>query len=284
MTDQSPQVLTFAGFRALLPTRAANADKRSSGAPLLLVGSETYPGAAVLCARAAARAGAGYVTVVTPRNAAATIRAHLIEQVVISFDESEPTQAFELLLRLSEQSQALAVGPGLSLSPDIGAVVCELLTKTSLPAVIDASALSLCRPVLHELRKRPCILTPHAGEFARLSGIDQLEESERPTRLRAFVNESGLTTLLKGQPTLIDDGQSLHQNPTGTNALATAGTGDVLTGIIATLLSQGLSPVDAARVGAYWHGLAGQAAAEHRSIGVLAGDLPEHLSTSIRTR
>jgi NAD(P)H-hydrate epimerase len=125
------------------------------------------------------------------------------------------------------------------------------------------------------------VLTPHAGEFARLSGMGTVKSSERVERLRSFTARTGVTTLLKGQATLIDDGVTMHVNPTGTSALATAGTGDVLSGIIATLLSQGLSPVDAARVGAYWHGLAGQYAHARRRVGVMAGDLPDALADAL---
>jgi NAD(P)H-hydrate epimerase len=125
------------------------------------------------------------------------------------------------------------------------------------------------------------VLTPHAGEFARLSGKGTVKPDERIARLREFTARTGIATLLKGQATLIDDGTTMHVNPTGTNALATAGTGDVLTGIIATLLAQGLSPVDAARAGAYWHGLAGQRAHAKRSVGVIAHDLTEVLAEAL---
>jgi NAD(P)H-hydrate epimerase len=130
------------------------------------------------------------------------------------------------------------------------------------------------------LRGKPAVLTPHAGEFARLSGGGSVAPGDRITRLRAFVREHGVVTLLKGQATLIDDGTRLCINTTGTPALATAGTGDVLTGMIATLLSQGLAPFDAASLGAYWHGLAGQHAARSRALGVTAGDLPELLAAA----
>ncbi len=127
------------------------------------------------------------------------------------------------------------------------------------------------------------MLTPHAGEFARLSGEGTVVEGEGIARLRSFVARTGVTTLLKGAATLIDDGTTLHVNPTGTSALATAGTGDVLTGIIATLLAQGLSPVDAARAGAYWHGLAGQYALAERHAGVIARDVASNLGPALRT-
>ncbi len=103
----------------------------------------------------------------------------------------------------------------------------------------------------------------------------------RVPRLREFVDRTGLTTLLKGSDTLIYDGTTMHINSTGTSALATAGTGDVLTGIIATFLSQGLSPVDAACAGAYWHGLAGRYAEKQRRIGVVAGDVIAALGSSL---
>ena len=123
----------------------------------------------------------------------------------------------------------------------------------------------------------PLILTPHAGEFARLSGKGTVDPSARLERLRAFVAQYGITTLLKGRTTLIADRTSVHLNPTGTPALATAGTGDVLTGVIGTLLAQGLSPVDAGRAAAFWHGLAGACAARTRPVGVIAGDVADAL-------
>ncbi|HEX3672431.1 MAG TPA: ADP/ATP-dependent (S)-NAD(P)H-hydrate dehydratase, partial [Candidatus Cybelea sp.] len=120
------------------------------------------------------------------------------------------------------------------------------------------------------------------GEFARLSGRGTVAPGTRVERIREFVERTGITTLLKGSDTLIYDGNGpVHINPTGTNALATAGTGDVLTGIIATLLSQGLAPVDAARAGAYWHGLAGQQAAAKRPVGVVAGDVAQSLGEAL---
>jgi NAD(P)H-hydrate epimerase len=150
--------------------------------------------------------------------------------------------------------------------------------------VIDASGLFHFAKNLEILRGKPVVLTPHEGEFARLSGKGTVKEGERVARLREFVNRTGITTLLKGQATLIYDGTTMHVNTTGTAALATAGTGDVLTGIIATLLSQGLPPVDAARAGAYWHGLGGKHTASLRSRGVIARDVYESLAAALPKR
>jgi len=274
-------VLTPAEFLALLPVRPEEADKRSSGAPLVVAGSKQFPGAAVLCARGAARAGAGYVTLATSEDASATIRTHLVEQVVVSYDEADPKKAVEDLLNLRNHSSAVAIGPGLGLGDDTGWIVTEFIIRLELPFVVDASGLFHLSKRLGILDGKRCVLTPHAGEFGRLSGLGTVKNSERIERLRAFTTRTGVTTLLKGLATLIDDGTTMHVNPTGTNALATAGTGDVLTGIVATLLAQGLAPVDAARAGAYWHGLAGRYAHAHRSVGVMAGDLPDALAPAL---
>jgi len=278
--DLDSFVLTADEFDALRPRRAADAEKRSAGAPLIVAGSEQFPGAAVLCALGAARAGAGYVTVAAPAKAAAALRAHLIEQVVVTYDEDDPPRAIATILELCNHCSAIGIGPGLGLSDTVGEIVRGVMSAATLPIVADASALFHLTKHLPDYADKPLILTPHAGEFARLSGHGTLAPEERLARLRAFVAEYGITTLLKGRTTLIADRTSVHLNPTGTPTLATAGTGDVLTGIISTLLAQGLSPVDAACTGAFWHGLAGRVAAATRPVGVIAGDVADALSSA----
>lgn len=267
-------------FAQLRPSRGAAMDKRGAGAPLVIAGSAQFPGAAVLCARAAARAGAGYVTVATPSDAAAALRMHLIEQVVVPVDERDVAGAIAALLDLTNHASSVAVGPGLGLSDATGQIVRGVLEQLALPVVIDASALFHLAKHLELLRGLRCVVTPHEREFARLSGEGTIAPGTRIERLRRFVDRTGIVTLLKGPVTLIDDGTTMHVNPTGTAALATAGTGDVLSGIIATLLAQGLAPVDAARVGAYWHGVAGRLAGERRAVGVVAGDVIEELAAA----
>jgi NAD(P)H-hydrate epimerase len=277
-------VLDAEEFLDLLPARGEESDKRSAGAPLVIAGSAQFPGAGVLCARGAARAGAGYVTVACPETAAAAIRGHLIEQVVVAYDERDPAGAIETLLDLTRRSTSVAIGPGLGLSDAMGEIVRGFLTKLERPFVADASALFHLGKHLDVLRGKTCVLTPHEGEFARLSGEGTIAPGERIARLRSFVTRTGITTLLKGNATLIDDGTTMHVNVTGTSALATAGTGDVLSGAIATLLSQGLAPIDAARAGAYWHGLAGREAARLRPVGVVAGDVAEAFGAALPVR
>lgn len=271
------EVLDPAGFAALLPVRPDDADKRSAGAPLIVAGSTQFPGAAVLSAWGAARAGAGYVTVAAPEGAAAALRAHLVEQVVVTYDERDPDAAVRTILDLTNRSSAIGIGPGLGLSDAFGAIVNGVLGATQLPVVADASALYHLAKRLPDYQGRPLVITPHAGEFGRISGKGTIAPGERLERLRAFVDTYGIVTLLKGRTTLIGAPDVTHLNPTGSNALATAGTGDVLTGAIATLLAQGLAPVDAARAGAYWHGRAGQVAERKRPRGVVARDVAEAL-------
>jgi NAD(P)H-hydrate epimerase len=283
--DAQPQpfaALDDDAFVQLLPQRPPESEKRTAGAPLIVAGSAQFPGAAVLCARGAARAGAGYVTVATSSAAANLLRAHLVEQVVVALDgDAAPDAVVEELLEISQRNGSVALGPGLGLDDRTGRIVIGFLERNELPVVVDASGLFHLSKHLEVLRGKPAVVTPHAGEFARLSGRGTIAPGTRVERVREFVDRTGVTTLLKGSDTLIYDGTTVHVNPTGSNALATAGTGDVLTGIIATLLSQGLSPVDAARAGAYWHGLAGQAASAVRRVGVVAGDVAESLGEAL---
>lgn len=276
--QQTYAALDDAAFFALLPERPPDADKRSAGAPLIIAGSEQFTGAAVLCARAAARAGAGYVTVATPSKAAAVLRMHLLEQVVTEISgDASVEEAVAALLDTARHCSSVGIGPGLSLDERTGEIVRGFLRRCELPFVADASALFHFAKHLDVIDTPRAVVTPHAGEFARLSGKGSFTDGQRIPRLREFVARTHCTTLLKGRVTLVDDGTLVHINATGSNALATAGTGDVLTGIIATLLAQGLAPVDAARAAAYWHGLAARMCAQQHGRGVVAGDLTEVL-------
>ena len=279
--EQTFEALDDGAFLDALPRRASDADKRSAGAPLIVAGSEQFPGAAVLCARGAARAGAGYVTVATARDAAVVLRSHLVEQVVVTFGDSGAEVSADDLLDVSARNGSVGIGPGLGLDQWTGAMIRAFVERCNLPMVIDASGLFHFAKHLELLREKSCVLTPHEGEFARLSGLGTIAPDTRVERLREFTRRTGITTLLKGPATLIDNGSITSINSTGSNALATAGTGDVLTGIIATLLAQGLEPFEAARAGAYWHGLAARNCAKQRPLGVLAGDLPDALAGAL---
>ncbi|MGH7684100.1 MAG: NAD(P)H-hydrate dehydratase, partial [Vulcanimicrobiaceae bacterium] len=220
----------------------------------------------------------------TPERAASALRAHLVEQTIVTYDPRDVDESVEAIVGVSRHYGSLAIGPGLGASDKMGTIVREVIRRIDLPMVIDATGLFHLAKHLDVLHRKRVVITPHAGEFARLSGKGTVPEEERIARVRAFVDEHRVITLLKGRATLIYDGLELHVNTSGTSALGTAGTGDVLTGMIGTLLSQGLSPVDAARAAAHWHGIAGQIAAAKRPIGVVAGDVIDALAEAYTHR
>ncbi len=186
------------------------------------------------------------------------------------------------MLEISKRNGSVGIGPGLGLDDRTGEIFARFVEATTLPIAIDASGLFHLSKRLDILRGKRCVVTPHAGEFARLSGRGTVMPGTRVERIREFVDRTGVTTLLKGSDTLVYDGSGpVHINPTGSSVLATAGTGDVLTGIVATLLSQDVPPVDAARIAAYWHGLAAQHAARHRRVGVIARDVAQALGKAL---
>ena len=140
------------------------------------------------------------MTVATSSAAAATLRAHLVEQVVVALDdEATPEAVADALIELSARNGAVALGPGLGLDERTGEIVERFLAKNALPIVVDASGLFHLSKHLELLRGKPCVLTPHAGEFARLSGLGTIAPGTRVERLREFVDRTGITTLLKGR-------------------------------------------------------------------------------------
>ncbi|TAM60495.1 NAD(P)H-hydrate dehydratase [bacterium] len=272
-TYQALEVLTFAH---LVAERPQLVDKYAAGHVAIVAGSGEYPGAAVLCARAAARAGAGYVTLFVPKAAAATVRAHLVEVVVREI----PQDVDELLGALTNAS-AVAIGPGLGRTEETRMLVHALCAGLNQPFVVDADGVVALAGFADLVAGKRAVLTPHSGEFARLTGLSREQvERDRLGAAKEFAkaHPRGPVLLLKGSPTLVtQDGMRPRLGWAGTSALATAGSGDVLTGTIATLLARGLAPSDAAAAGTFWHGLAGRVAERHRPGGVMAGDICEAL-------
>jgi NAD(P)H-hydrate epimerase len=188
------------------------------------------------------------------------------------------------LLALAQANNMVAMGPGLGRSPAITALVSAMLSQVSVPMVLDADGLN----ALHTDRLRehagPVILTPHPGEFSRLSGLEIPEiQSRRQEVATRFAAEHEVVLVLKGQGTVVTDGRRVYVNPTGNPGMATAGSGDVLTGIIAAFLGQKLEPFAAAQLGVYVHGLAGDMARDARGeVGMIASDLLDYVPQAIR--
>jgi NAD(P)H-hydrate epimerase len=250
-----------------VPRRGARDTKFSSGALLVVGGAPGTTSAAVLTATAALRADAGYVTLAVPAEALAIAEALALEPVKRGFEWANAAEALEPDVA---RSSALAVGPGLGRSDEARALVRALLEGSSLPVVVDADGLFGFAPVQ---REAPTILTPHAGELARLLGVESAWVAARRLDGAARAAERfGAVVLLKGADTIVraPDGRTVVCD-TGPPSLATAGTGDVLTGIVGAFLAKGLDPVDAAAAAAVAHGLAARAA-PHQA-GLVASDV-----------
>ncbi|MEU8095848.1 NAD(P)H-hydrate dehydratase [Streptomyces rubiginosohelvolus] len=245
------EALQYADVAALLPVPGAESDKYRRGVVGVVAGSERYPGAAVLAVAGALRGGAGAVRYVGP--GADAVIARFPEALVHA---GPPSKAGRV--------QAWVVGPGLGDGRQAEAVVADVLAA-DVPVLVDADGLRLLDAETVRTRTAPTVLTPHAGEAAALLGTAREEvESGRLTAVRELAARYRATVLLKGSTTLIAEARDtpVRVNPTGTAYLATAGSGDVLSGLTGSLLAAGLAPRDAASVGAYLHGLAARHASD----------------------
>ncbi|MFB8142879.1 NAD(P)H-hydrate dehydratase [Streptomyces parvus] len=263
------EALQYADVAALLPVPGAESDKYRRGVVGVVAGSERYPGAAVLAVAGALRGGAGAVRYVGP--GADAVIARFPEALV---NAGPPSKAGRV--------QAWVVGPGLGDGRAAEAAVADVLAA-DVPVLVDADGLRLLDAETVRTRTAPTVLTPHAGEAAALLGTAREEvESGRLTAVRELAARYRATVLLKGSTTLIAEARDtpVRVNPTGTAYLATAGSGDVLSGLTGSLLAAGLAPRDAASVGAYLHGLA----ARHGSDGapVSAQDVADGIPAAWR--
>jgi hydroxyethylthiazole kinase-like uncharacterized protein yjeF len=275
----APQRDDIAG---LLPRPGPESDKYRRGVVGLLAGSDRFAGAAVLATGGAVRGGAGMVRVVTGQVPAVAVRQAWPEAVLTVYTDAPEADLIGSVGRV----QAWVAGPGMGTGPDAAARLAAVLS-TDLPVLVDADGLTILsqQPGLLP-RAAPTLITPHAGELARLLRTDAASvEARRAEHARRAAASLGVTVLLKGSTTVIaaSDGPLLV-SPTGTSWLATAGTGDVLSGLAGALLAQGLEPAQAGLAAAYLHGLAARlAAAPHRRDGSLApGEAPIGASDVVR--
>jgi hydroxyethylthiazole kinase-like uncharacterized protein yjeF len=248
------EVLDADDVAALLPDPEPETDKYHRGVVGVAAGSDTYTGAAVLTTGGAIVNGAGMVRFVSVAHPAELVRARWPEAVVTVVPPGDGTAVID-----AGQVQAWVVGPGLG-TDDAAAAVVEAILGTDLPVLVDADAISILASHREWLtqRRAPTLLTPHAGEFARLVGADRGDvEADRLTHVRKAAADLGVTVLLKGSTTVVADPDGHTRiNPTGTRWLGTAGTGDVLSGVCGALLATGCSALDAGSAGAFLHGLA----------------------------
>ncbi len=273
---------------SMLPSREADGHKRRSGVLLVVAGSPRMTGAPALIARAAARMGAGLVTVAAPDDVLRAVQAHVTEAVFLPLprtsDGGVSGAALDPALEAAGAADAIAIGPGLGRDEDTAAFVRDLVARSPVPVVLDADGLNAFEGAARSLRDRvsEAVLTPHDGEFARLMGHAVDDDGDRVAAARSLAAATGTVALLKGTRTVISSPDGAARiNATGTPVLATAGTGDVLTGAIGALLARGVECFDAACAGAFLHGVAGRLGGDRRGEGTVAGDVIERLSEAI---
>jgi ADP-dependent NAD(P)H-hydrate dehydratase len=270
-----------------LAPRPRDSHKGRFGTVLVVAGSRGMAGAAALCGAAALRSGAGLVRVATSAEVQPVVASFepcymtyplpCDEAGLIDFGRARPS-----LEGLIEPASVIAVGPGLGQSPGTRDLVRFLIEQTDKPLIIDADALNLLvgQTELLAALKRPAIITPHPGEFARLAGKTVAEVQANRVAMAAAMAATAetLVVVLKGSGTVVTDGRRYYVNATGNPGMASGGTGDVLTGVIAALLAQKLPPFEAAQLGVFIHGLAGDIARDHHGeVGMIAGDIVDAL-------
>ncbi len=273
---------------AWLPPRRADSHKGTYGHLLVVAGATGKSGAAILAARSAVRSGAGLVTAAVPRPVVQTVDLGSLESMSLALPAGEDglgrlgEGAARAILEAAAGKDALALGPGLGQGDPVSGEIREAVLACGLPLVLDADGINAFAGRAAELASRPgpTVLTPHPGELARLLGVETAEVTgDRPAFARRAAAETGAVVVLKGHQSLTatPDG-AVHVNPTGNPGMATGGTGDVLTGLVGGLLAQGYEALEAAILGAYLHGLAGDlACAERGERALAAGDLVEAL-------
>ena len=268
-----------------LPPRRPDAHKGDFGRVLVVAGSRGMSGAAILCASAALRSGAGLVRVAVPEPILPIVAAGNPCYTTIPLpadDEGRIAGAAEaILLKAAQDNDVLAIGPGLGRSAQLDGLVANIVRQVKIPTVVDADGLNAlgAKP-----QAKGAILTPHPGEFARLLGTDTGHVQSRRRELAAeFAKKHQAIVVLKGEATIVTDGDRIYQNNTGNPGMATGGTGDVLTGIIAALIGQGLEAFDAAQLAVYLHGWAGDMARDELGeISLTALDLLSFLPQAFR--
>jgi len=274
-----------------LKPRTANAHKGDFGKVCIIAGSIGMSGAAALAGRAALRAGAGLVRVATPKSILPIVASIEPSFTTIPLAEDDAgriaAEAVNTILNLIPDNDCIAFGPGVGISQGVSSVLQRLLEQPGLRLVIDADGLNNLSKVNDwpDRTKADVVLTPHPGEMRRLwAGLFREPiPADRRQQAVQFANKIKAVVVLKGAGTVVTDGKKIYVNKTGNPGMATGGTGDVLTGIITALAGQGLNSLDAAVLGVYIHGLAGDLAAKKTGqISLIATDVIESLGEAFK--
>ena len=270
---------------AQLLQRKRNSHKKDFGHMFILAGSCGLTGAAVLCSQAAMRSGCGIATLGIPKSLNLVMEAKLIEVMTVPLEETKELtlskKAFSTITKLLKMRDILVLGPGISTNSETQELVRRLIVSTAKPIVIDADGLNALVDYLECLKpKSTKILTPHPGEMARLLGVTtKYVQRRRESIAKEFAKKHNVVLVLKGDRTIVAGSKGeLYINKTGNPGMATAGSGDVLTGIIASFLGQDLDAYRAAKYAVYIHGLAGDLAVKEKGqLGLIASDIIEKI-------
>ena len=270
--------------------RDKDSHKGSYGRVGIIAGSKGMSGAPFLTSSAALRTGSGLVYTIVPDTIANVLEIKSVEAIVKSFKTSSEgftKENAEDLLAYAKSLDVIALGPGLGIDEGRIAFVKNLLKNIKLPLVLDADGINCIgkdKQILMD-RKETTILTPHLKEFSRLIGIDiETIKKDRLKYAMDFAKEFGVILALKGHETIVCDGKDFYINRTGNPGMATAGSGDVLTGIITSFIGQGIPEFKAAKVGVYIHGLAGDLVKEEKGEqGLIASDIIDKIPLAIKT-
>ena len=276
-------------FNKAVFNRPDDSNKGTLGSLLCICGSYGMAGAAIMAGKAALRCGIGLLKIAVPKSIYPVCATNILESVYYPLEETSngviSSKNTDFLLEMCEKSSAVVIGCGLSVCDDTKNLVQSVITNCEKPLVIDADALNcICnKPEILKNLNAPAIITPHPGEMARLlHSTPKTVNSNRENTAINFAKKFGVVTVLKGAGTIIasPDGE-VYINHTGNSGMATGGSGDVLSGIIGSLLAQGAAPINAAAAGVFLHGTIGDLAAEKLGkISMLPTDMIDMIPTA----
>lgn len=285
ITRGAAQAPSYGGYSSamsrLIPMRLSSANKGSCGRVSIIAGSKGMTGAAALSALGALRSGAGLVTALTPSSEQPILAVKLTEAMTVPLPHENgiiSAAAADTVLESIQNADAVVFGPGLGKGRGILPLLERIVTEFTKTLIIDADGINALSANIDILNRKKCsvILTPHPGEMSRLSGLSISEiQSARIKTAEDFADRFDVTVALKGEGTVVAArGGKTAVNPSGNCGMATGGTGDVLSGVVAALAAQGCTPYDSAVLGVYLHGLAGDIAAAEKGVhGLIASDL-----------
>lgn len=276
-------------FNKAVFNRPDDSNKGTLGSLLCICGSYGMAGATIMAGKAALRCGIGLLKIAVPKSIYPVCATNILESVYYPLEETSngviSSKNTDFLLEMCEKSSAVVIGCGLSVCDDTKNLVQSVITNCEKPLVIDADALNcICnKPEILKNLKAPAIITPHPGEMARLlHSTPKTVNSNRENTAIDFAKKFGVVTVLKGAGTIIASPEGeVYINHTGNSGMATGGSGDVLSGIIGSLLAQGASPINAAAAGVFLHGTIGDLAAEKLGkISMLPTDMIDMIPTA----